>query len=227
MRKLLFLLGCTLLLLAAVAAPALADGAGSSPPPPPAGSQLVMNAAERYTNWEDGGNVGYWALLGAAQTVRVWQVSPGSFYLITRYLGTWTTYPGVPSPNCSTDTGPSFGLPVATSRGSGTWCGWVAYSFDATAYTPKFGYLGTFDDGGTKADVLLGHYVDPVSGDQLQVGSDHEADAAFLEYFTIENWDNFLPVGGYWEYRYRNQRMVWTWSPEAGNVISGNIVVQR
>lgn len=232
MRRLLFVFGCAVLLLGAAAAPALAAGAGSRAaalpaPLPPPGSDLVMNMSLDYVNWEDNGNVGYWALNEARQKVKVWQVAPGSFYLVAWYRGTWTTYAGVPSPNCSMEPGDSFGLPVAQADGSGPWSGWVAFSFDATAYTPTFGYLDTFDDGGTMADVLLGYYFVPGTDTPLQVGSRHDADSALFNYFTIDDWDSLAAIAAHYVYRNKNQRFVWTWSPEAGDSLTGNIVVTR
>jgi hypothetical protein len=167
------------------------------------------------------------AKVEARQKVKVWQVAPGSFYLVAWYRGTWTTYAGVPSPNCSMEPGDSFGLPVAQADGSGPWSGWVAFSFDATAYTPTFGYLDTFDDGGTMADVLLGYYFVPGTDTPLQVGSRHDADSALFNYFTIDDWDSLAAIAAHYVYRNKNQRFVWTWSPEAGDSLTGNIVVTR
>jgi hypothetical protein len=231
MRRLFFLFGCAVLLLCAAAGTAPAAGATRAaaprPPLPPPGSDLVMNMSLNYVNWEDNGNVGYWALNEARQKVKVWQVAPGSFYLVAWYRGTWTTYAGVPSPNCSTEPGDSFGLPVAQADGSGPWSGWVAFSFDATAHTPTFGYLDTFDDGGTMADVMLGYYYVPGTDTPLQVGSRHDADSALFDYFTIDDWDSLVASGAYYVYRYKSQRMVWSWSPEAGDSMTRNTVVTR
>jgi hypothetical protein len=235
MRKLLLLLGCVLLLLVAVAAPALAAGGPGGraptvaikPPPPPEGSRLVMNVTEKYTNWEDGGNVGYWALVKALQRVKVWESSPGSYYLIAWYVGTWTTYAGVPSPNCSSEPGAGFGLPVAQAGGSGPYRTWVAFTFDAAGCTQRCGFLGTFDDGGSQADVMLGYYVDPVGGQPLQLGSRHDADTAFFEYFTDIDWDTLVGLSSCWVYRYRTQRLVGVWTPEGGTSQTGDIVVTR
>ena len=130
-----------------------------------------MNVSVNYVNWEDNGNVGYWALNKARQKVKVWQVAPGSFYLVAWYRGTWTTYAGVPSPNCSMEAGDSFGLPVEQAGGSGgRGAAGSRTASTPTAYTPKFGYLGTFDDGGTMADVLLGYYYEPGTDSPLQAG---------------------------------------------------------
>lgn len=236
MRRSLLVLGCMLLVLAAVAAaPAVAASHSGGhacatalkPPPPPDGARLVMSVTEKYTNWEDGGNVGYWALVDAAQRVKVWESSPGTYFLIAWYAGKWTTYAGVPSPNCSAEPGPGFGLPLAQATGSGPYRTWVAFTFDAAGYTPRFGFLGTFDDGGTLADVLLGYYVDPASGKPLQAGSRHDADAVFLEYFTDIDWDTLAALGSSWVYRYRAQRLVGIWTPEGGTTQTGNIVVAR
>jgi hypothetical protein len=230
MRRLLFLVACAVLALLAAAAPAAAAGGGAMPvppPPPPHGAKLVMNVCERYANWEDNGNVGYWALNGAKQKVKVWQVTPGSFYLIAWYDGTWTTFEGVPSPNCSTEEGASFGLPLEEAEGTGPWGGWVAYTFQAADITRKYGYLGRFDDEGTVADVLLGYYYEPDGTTPLQVGSRHDADSMFLNYFIDVDWESFWPVGGCWVYRYKQQRMIQTYSPETGSTQTGNIVVTR
>jgi hypothetical protein len=59
------------------------------------------------------------------------------------------------------------------------------------------------------------------------VGSRHDADSALFDYFTIDDWDSLVASGAHYVYRYKNQRMVWAWSPEAGDSLTGNIVVTQ
>jgi hypothetical protein len=183
-----------------------AGAAYVSPPPAPPGSHLVMDATEVYTNVEDSGNFCYWALDDAIPRIQVWHVPDGSFYAILRPRGIWTTFAGVPSPNCD-----GSGLPTEQAQGSGTYWGWFTVAFTASSYTPKFGYLGTFNCGGTKADILLGNY-------SLQQG-DNGALFAWQNYFPGFN-GSFV---SFWEqYRYGCQTQV---SDDAGSY--GNIVVKR
>ena len=185
------------------AAPACAPV--SSPPPPPAGSHLVMNVTEGFINQEDSGNVGYWALDNGVASIMVWQVPDGSFYTIVRPFATFTTFAGVPSPNCNAN-----GLPLEKGTGTGTFGGWVTLTFTATGYTPRFGYLGTFNDGGTKADILAGWY-------DLQQGPNSADTLSFLSYFP--GWDNLNVTALDEVYRLGHQTMVSTNSGTTGNIV--------
>lgn len=115
----------------------------------PAGSQVVVDVTMDVTNDEDSGLVGYWALSSYTKEVQVWQVPDGTFYAVVRYTGKWTAFQGGLSPELGV---------LQSADGSGTFHGGYVATFTATGFTPAFGYLGSFDFGGTKADVLLGTY---------------------------------------------------------------------
>lgn len=183
-----------------------AGAAYVSPSPAPPGSHLVMDAIEGVKNMEDYGNFCYWALDTGIIRVQVWQIPDGSFYAIRWHNGIWTTFAGVPSSNCD-----GSGLPTEQARGSGTYSGWMTAAFTASSYTRKFGYLGTFNCGGTKADILLGNY-------SLQQG-DNGAEFTWQNYFPDIDGSN---VGIWEQYRYGCQTMV---SDDAGTF--GNIVVTK
>ena len=182
-----------------------AGAAYVSPPPPPAGSHLVMSVSETFINQEDSGNVGYWALDNGLAGVKVWQISDGSFYVIVRPCATFTTFATVPSPNCDAK-----GLPLEKAGGTGIFGGWVTLTFTATNYTPKFGYLGTFNDGGTKADILAGWY-------DLQQGPNSADTLSFLSYFP--GWDNLNVTALDEVYRLGHQTMVITSGGTTGNIV--------
>jgi hypothetical protein len=154
----------------------------------PEGSVLVLNITYKVTNDEDSGNVGYWALDSYNKQLQVWQVPDGSFYAIARYEGKWQTFEGALSPGA----GVAF-----TMDGSGTFKGGYVATFDSETFTSAFGNIGTYDFGGTEADVLLGSYG---SG---QTGAPTAFDALgtyFPGYssFTYKSWG--------WTYRYQDQR---------------------
>lgn len=194
-----------------------------SPPPPPSGSHLVMNIHFMDLNGEDGGNVGYWALLPATlEHVKVWQTAPGSFYAIMWARGTWTTYAGVPSSNCD----PTTGRPTEQAGGSGTVQGWFSWTFSGAAIPGlnRFGWKAPVYDGGSEADVLLGWY------DNGQVANTGPWFFWYTNYFLDQN-GNPLPAsaepnwGSGWEiYRYHCQTMIYN-TDVAGT--TGNIVVAK
>ena len=172
-----------------------------SPPPPPAGSHLVMNASQTFINQEDSGNVGYWALDNGFEDIQVWQMSPFDFYAILSVNATWSTFAGVPSSNCDAN-----GTPKEGGDGTGPWGGWITFAFKAAAYTPKFGYLGTFDDGGTQANILLGYYDIPGTQTPLQYGPNHADLDSWGQYFHQTGSDmSDSVVGLYQVYHYGSQ----------------------
>ena len=129
---------------------------------PPQGSKLVENIHFMDLNGEDGGNVGYWALDQLFDRVQIWRVAKVSatfgapwsdFYVVLWSQGTWTTYPGVPSPNC--DAIPAIrptALPVEQARGSGTVSGWVTLTFSGRVLPGQsFSLQGPIDSAGSPA----------------------------------------------------------------------------
>lgn len=214
MKRFLFCLALAAGLLALLAAPAFASANGAAsatvttPPPPPAGSHLVMNVTEGFINQEDSGSVGYWALDNGVSSVKVWQVPDGSFYTILRPFATFTTFAGVPSPNCDAN-----GRPLEKGTGTGTFSGWIVFTFTAASYTPKFGYLGVFNDGGSKADILLGWY-------DLQQGPNPADLISFMNYFP-GGLDSLNATGIYQVYRYGSQTMISTLTSNTGNIVVG------
>jgi len=212
MKRVLLAVVLVVALLALLAAPGVASAGPTSPPPPPPGSLLVMNATEGFVNVEDSGNVGYWALENGPASVKVWLTPDGSFYGIWMVVGRFTTFAGVPSPNCNAS-----GSPLEKGTGTGIYHGWLAFAFTADGYTPKFGRLGVFDAGGTKDDLLLGTY-------DRQTGDNEAPIVAFMNHFPGWSWDNWAFTGAREVYGYRSQRMVMTLTNDAVTV-DGNIVV--
>jgi len=159
----------------------------------PIGSVLILNIIYKVTNDEDSGNVGYWALDNYNKQVQVWQVPDGSFYAVARYEGKWQTFEGALSPG--------LGEPQS-SDASGTFEGGYTATFTGT-FTPGSqeirGNIGTFDLGGTKADVLLGTY----GAGQVGITTPFSYLVAYFPGaadFTYVHWG--------WIYHYRSQ----TWN---------------
>jgi hypothetical protein len=119
----------------------------------PVGSVLVLDINLKVTNDEDSGFVGYWALDSYNKKVQVWQVPDGSFYAVVRYEGKWTTFAGALSPEVGA---------LEVSDATGTFQGgYIATFTGAVNPAPAFktrGSIGSFDFGGTEADILLGSY---------------------------------------------------------------------
>lgn len=155
----------------------------------PAGSKLVLNITYKVVNDEDSGVVGYWALDNYTKHVQVWQEPDGSFYAVARYTGQWTTFATALSPQIGDTEG---------SDASGTFEGGYVATLSAGSFTRAFGNLGTFDLGGTKADILLGTY-----------GNGQTGDATSFDWVSTYFPDSsFKYVAWGWTYHYRNQ----TWN---------------
>jgi hypothetical protein len=178
-----------MIMLAALALPARSAFAASTVNAGgvPEGSVLILNITYKVTNDEDSGNVGYWALDSYNKQLQVWKVPDGSFYAIGKYEGKWQTFAGAMSPGAGV---------VLTKDGSGTFKGGYVATFDSATFTSAFGNIGTYDFGGSEADILLGTY----SG---QVGPTTAFDALGT-YFP--GYSNFNYISWGWTYRYQNQR---------------------
>ena len=160
--------------------------AGGVPP----GSVLILEITHKVTNDEDSGNVGYWSLDDYNKHVQVWQAPDGTFYVVARYTGKWYTFAGALSP----------GAGIVQSKDAwGTFQGGYTATFTATSFTPAFGNIGTFDYGGTKADILLGTYGAGQTGPTTPF--------SFLKAYFV-GADGFTYVNWGWTYRYRGQ----TWN---------------
>jgi len=109
----------------------------------------VMNVWYNVVNDEAQGNNGWWALKNYVEDVMVWQdpnFSSG-FYVLMSDVGTWTTFAGAITP------GSSYKAQVAGA--TGLFQGTSLWGFDAKPpYATKFGFLGTHNYGGSKANVL-------------------------------------------------------------------------
>lgn len=160
----------------------------------PSGSTLVLDITHKVTNDEDSGNVGYWALDKYNKHVQVWQAPDGTFYAVARYAGKWQTFAGALSPGAGT---------TQSKDASGTFEGGYTATFTATSgCTSAFGNIGTFDYGGTKADVLLGTYGAGQTGPTTPFSflSAYCTDDDGFSDFAFLNWG--------WTYKYRSQ----TWN---------------
>jgi len=111
------------------------------------------------TNDEDSGNHAYWALDNYQKSLIVWQslaiagppAPEGSFMFcaLAQYDGSWQTFSGALSPETGV---------VEPNDGTGPFSGGYVATFTAIPKTtpdkPTSGYIGSFDYGGTKADIL-------------------------------------------------------------------------
>lgn len=159
----------------------------------PSGSKLILDITYKVTNDEDSGFVGYWALDDYNKHVQVWQVPDGSFYEVARYEGTWHTFAGALSPQAGT---------AESADASGTFEGGYVATFTGT-FTPgtlkTHGNVGTFDFGGSRADILLGTYGAGQTGPTTPF--------SFLSTYFPSSAGFSQPSWG-WTYHYKSQ----TWN---------------
>jgi len=116
----------------------------------------VINVRMHVVKDEDSGFVGYWALDDYQKTMIVWEHSstPKTYCGLVLYRGEWHTFQGALSPQTGA---------VQPSGGSGDINGGYVATFTGTflgggSSKPLTGFIGTFDFGGTKADILKGSY---------------------------------------------------------------------
>lgn len=169
----------------------------------PSGSNLILDIIYKVTNDEDTGLKGYWALLDYNKHIQAWEAPDNAIYFVVSYLGNWETFDGALSPQN--------GEPE--NNGSGTFKGGYTGTCMGT-FTPgdnkTNGNIGSFDYGGTQADVEKGTYGNGQGGDTDAYN--YIADYFTNCTFTYLNWG--------WTYDYKNQ----TWNNfQSGN--SGDIVV--
>ncbi|MFH0978326.1 MAG: hypothetical protein V1837_03405 [Candidatus Woesearchaeota archaeon] len=190
-KTILLLVGLMLLLTAAVtAAPTKPTwGSFTNAGEVPAGSKLIVDITYKVANDEDSGNVGYWALDSYNKHVQVWQAPDGLNYVVARYTGKSQTFAGALSPGVGATEGKD-----ATVNFEGGYIASFTGTLDATKQT--HGNIGTFDFGGTKADVLLGSY----GAGQTGPSSPY----SFLsDYFP--GYSGFSQPNWGWTYHYRSQ----------------------
>ena len=167
----------------------------------PVGSKLVLNITYKVVNDEDSGFAGYWALDSYNKHIQVWQQADGSFYATGSYEGKWQTFAGALSPMA--------GLPFSKD-GRGTFNGGWVGTFTAAEFTSAFGNIGTYDFGGTKADIRLGKY------GAGQIGNTNSFDA-LGNYFP--GYSNFTYVSWGWTYKYQNQRWINADTGSSGDIV--------
>lgn len=137
-------------LLATLLAVAAAPSVGAAPPNPgqnwgkyvnasACSGTLVINVTLAVTNDADSGVASYWAYDNYQKQVQVWQTAPGSFCVISRYEGQFTTV-ATNSPG---------GTGTVSADHAGTMTGGYQYTFDGVLNTspayPTTGYIGSFD----------------------------------------------------------------------------------
>jgi hypothetical protein len=170
---------------------------------PQAKGKLVLNITYKVTNDEDSGNAGYWALDNYNRHIQVWQLPDGSFYGKGDYEGKWQTFAGARSPGA--------GLVQGNDAAGVMNGGWVG-TFRVDSFTSCFGNIGTFDFGGTKADVMLGTYGNGQTGPTTPASILNTYFPGYDATFTYISWG--------WTYKYKNQ----TWI-NSDVITKGDIVI--
>jgi hypothetical protein len=173
----------------------------------PKGSKLILDISLKVTNDEDSGNFSYWALDNYSKKVQVWKVPDGSFYAVVRYDGKWQTFASALSPGAGK---------IEAKDASGTFAGGYVATFNGT-FAPTLktkGFIGSFDFGGTKADILLGTYGAGQTGPTTPF-------SYLSAYFT--GVTNFAQPHWGWTYQYKKQ--AWYNYATGDGGTSGDIVV--
>jgi hypothetical protein len=145
-------------------------------------AQPIINVRMSVTNDEDSGFDGYWALDNYQKSIYVWQMPPtgpaATFCALVQYSGLWQTFAGAISPASQPTNPPGVTQP---SDGNGPMSGGYVSGPFTGVYNPTkptSGFIGSFDCGGTKADILKGY-------SNLQTGNPHCPD-----------WTTFYFTGG-------------------------------
>jgi len=171
----------------------------------------VLDISYLVTNDEDSGFVGYWALDSYLKTAQVWQDpnNAQNFYVIATYTGIFQTFKGALSPMNGVK---------ETKDATGIELGFYYANFQSSSFTSKFGFIGTFNYGGTKSDILLGSYGAGQIGDTTPFdfvlkyfGAGADSSFAYIMINGFQQWS--------WTYYYGEQ----TWV-NAGSGSSGDIV---
>ncbi len=161
-------------------------------------SKLVVDVHYKVTNDEDSGLVGFWALDNYEKHIRIWSdPRDGTYWAIATYDGTFTTFAGATSPQYGNQ---------EPSDVTGRLVGGYILHFSGTI-NPKVvtgGDLGSFDFGGTKADILLGSYA-------KQTGNSGTTFNVLSQYFSGEKDINF-----YWGWAYTYKEQMWS------NLVTGS-----
>ena|SRR5215471_734378 len=124
------------------------------------GKLLILSVSWTVKNDEDSGISGFWALDHIKESLKVWTLKNGTFFVLKKYTGTFASPQGAISPgNIAGAENESVG---GTIQG-----GYVAKftgQFTPGA-NPTTGSLGVKDYGGTLTDVLKGTYGNGQTGD--------------------------------------------------------------
>jgi hypothetical protein len=134
--------------------------------PAPAGSKVILHVSFVDTNVEDGGNVGFWALDTWYFTDTFWQEPNGTFFFHLNVVGIWTTFAGALSVGQGV-TEPKNGSGLLLLAFSGQFT-----STFVPGSRPTSGFIGVFNAGGTKSDILLGSYAAGQLGNNAWFNSD-------------------------------------------------------
>lgn len=168
----------------------------------------VLNITLHYTNTEIAGRYGYWALANYTRNIRALSMGGNTYLLFVQLNGTWSTFAGAVSPN---------NLTKEPINGSGP------FSINYTAVqagilnssAQAYGYIGSFDMGGSASDILKGYY-------RNQTGSNPNAFSWTARYF---NFNGNLNATGYTAvFRYGNQTYEISLANMTSGSVKGNIV---
>lgn len=155
----------------------------------------TVNVIMRVKNDEDTGFLGYWALDNYQKSIMVWTGPTTSgvttYCALVQYAGTFATYKGADSPETGV---------AEPSPGSGMMYGGYVATFTSSIINrtslPLIGTIGPYNMGGTKADIQLGTYSAPQTGDTKTADWVHfYFGSAAVGTFNYLTWSWNYPIG--------------------------------
>ncbi len=168
----------------------------------------VLNITLRSTNMEIAGKYGYWALANYTRSVRASALGNNTYALFVRLNGTWRTFAGAISPN---------NLTKEPVNGSGPFTiNYTAIQKGVlNASAQAYGYIGSFNMGGTAGDIIKGYY-------RNQTGSNPDAFLWTARYFNFTgnlNATDYTAI-----FSYGNQTYEISLANITSGTVKGNIV---
>ncbi|MDE1851106.1 MAG: Ig-like domain repeat protein [Candidatus Micrarchaeota archaeon] len=169
-------------------------------------NKQILSVISNVINDPDGGSY-TWALDNFTRTITAWQTGPNSYLVNLTDVGKSYTFAGAKSPNDGTILEPSNG--TVDMHGSQE----ITFNGNFSPHNSTTGFIGTFNDTGTRALILNGSYGNTPST------ISHYLDMYFTN-ITNKQWNGWQYV-----YAYGNQIMTSGTAVINPSNTTGNIVV--
>ena len=184
----------------------------------------VLNVQYNVQNDEDSGVSGYWAMDNYVKTVQVWSLGSNTYEVVATYKGTFTTYNNALSPQA--------GTPEVTGANgvTGTLYGEYVATFTAPSFNPNnlpaYGNLGTYNFGGTVADIQLQTYANqhytPYGQATPAIGKPYDVFNAYFPGYGTSDYGPGTLDYVYWGWTYNLAPTSGSGTPSANSVWNNN-----